>query len=97
MALRAQVGGRFIGDAPLMRLVAGQAIVAQGLQMEGMLAPLHGQPVAPDASVAGSLVGTVNLMAGFASKGLMRWGQPITLQGRGFLRMAVQTFLILRQ
>lgn len=97
MALRAQVSGRLFGDAPLMRLVAGQAIVVKGLEVEGVLAPFHGQPVASDASIAGSLVGVVNLMAGFASEGLMRRGQPITFQGRGFLRVTVQAFLVLRQ
>ena len=85
------------GDAPLMRLVAGHTIVAQGLKVEGVLAPLHSQPVAPDASVAGSLVGIVNLMAGFAPEGLMRRRQPLTLKDRGFLWVAVQAFLVLWQ
>lgn len=62
-----------------------------------MLAPFHGQPMAPYARVTGSQVGIVNLMAGIAPEGLMCRRQPLTLKDRSLLRMTVQAFLVLRQ
>ena len=72
MALRAQAGGAFFGDAPLMRGVAGGALISQGFQVDGMLAALHGTLMAFGAGGLGFSIGIVDLMAVVAFKRLMR-------------------------
>jgi hypothetical protein len=72
MALRAQAGGIFFGDAPLMRSMAGDALVSQGFQVDGVLAALHGSLVAFRAGGLCPFFGMVDLVAVVAFKRLMR-------------------------
>ena len=72
MALRAQAGGAFFGDVPLMRGVTGGALVSQSLQVDGVLAAFHGALVALCAGGLGFYFGVVDLVAVVALKRLMR-------------------------
>lgn len=96
MALRAQLGGGFFCDAPLMRRVAGQTLISQCLQMDGVLAAAHGALMAPGAGGPGLFFGIMHLMAGVAFERLMGPGGARRLcQGR-FFRVALKAFFISR-
>jgi hypothetical protein len=80
------------GDAPLMRSVAGDALVSQGLQVDGMLAALHGTLMAFRTGGAGGLFGVMDLMAVVAFKRLMRPRRPRRLGQRRFVLVAPDAF-----
>ncbi len=94
MALGAQAGGAFFGDAPLMRGVAGGALISQGFQVDGMLAALHGSPVALCARSLCRLFRVMHLMAVVAFKRLMRSRRARRLGQRRFVLVALDAFLV---
>jgi len=96
MTLRAQLGGGFFCDAPLMRHVAGQTLISQCLQMDGVLAAAHGALMAPGAGGPALFFGIMHLVAGVAFERLMRSGGARRLGQRRFFRVALKAFFISR-
>ena len=72
MALRAQLFGSLLSDAPLMRGMAGQALVTEGLKMHRVLAAFHGALVALRTGGFGRLFRVMDLVTVVAFKRLMR-------------------------
>ena len=94
MALRAQGGSAFLGDTPLVRSVAGGALVSQSLQVDGMLTAFHGALMAFRAGGLRLFFEIVNLVAVIAFKWLMRPRRACRLcQGR-FVLVALDAFFI---
>ena len=96
MALRAQLGGAFFGDAPLMWSVAGGACISQSFNMNGMLAAFHGSLVALRAGGSGFFFGIVDLVAVVAFERLMRSRRARWLCQRRFILMACDALFIAR-
>ena len=94
MALRAQPGSPFLGDAPLVRGMAGGAFISQRLDVNGMLAALHRALMALCAGGLGFYFWVVDLVAVVALERLVRPGRARRLCQRRFIFMALDAFFI---